>query len=43
MHWFKVMRALALLEKAIAAVKEDKAKAFELFATGDGGFKPKDL
>ena len=35
--------AKALLEKAIAAVKEDKAKAFELFASGDGGFKPKDL
>ena len=35
--------AKALLEKAIAAVKEDKAKAFEMFATGDGGFKPKDL
>ena len=35
--------AKALLERAIAAVKEDKAKAFEMFATGDGGFKPKDL
>ena len=35
--------AKALLAKAIAAVKEDKAKAFELFASGDGGFKPKDL
>ena len=35
--------AKALLEKAIAAVKEDKAKAFEMFATGESGFKPKDL
>jgi hypothetical protein len=35
--------AKALLEKAVAAVKEDKAKAFEMFATGDSGFKPKDL
>ena len=35
--------AKALLEKAVAAVKEDKAKALEMFATGDGGFKPKDL
>ena len=35
--------AKSLLEKAVAAVKEDKAKAFEMFATGDGGFKDKDL
>lgn len=35
--------AKALLEKAVAAVKEDKAKAFEMFASGDGGFKDKDL
>jgi Single Cache domain 2 len=35
--------AKALLERAIAAVKEDKAKAFEMFATGEGGFKDKDL
>ena len=28
--------AKSLLEKAVAAVKEDKAKAFEMFATGDG-------
>jgi dihydrodipicolinate synthase/N-acetylneuraminate lyase len=26
--------AKALLEKAVAAVKEDKTKAFEMFATG---------
>jgi hypothetical protein len=35
--------AKTLLERAIAAVKEDKAKAFEMFATGEGGFKDKDL
>jgi single cache domain-containing protein len=35
--------AKALLERAIAAMKEDKAKAFEMFATGEGGFKDKDL
>ena len=35
--------AKALLEKAVAVVKQDKAKAFEMFATGDGGFKDKDL
>ena len=35
--------AKALLERAIAAMKEDEAKAFEMFATGEGGFKDKDL
>jgi hypothetical protein len=35
--------AKALLEKAVAVVKQDKAKAFEMFATGEGGFKSKDL
>jgi len=35
--------AKALLEKAVAALNEDKGKAFEMFASGDGGFKPKDL
>ena len=35
--------AKALLEKAVAAVKDDKAKALEMFQTGDGGFKDKDL
>ena len=35
--------AKALLEKAVAAVKDDKAKALEMFQTGEGGFKVKDL
>ena len=35
--------AKALLEKAIAAVKADKAKALEAFNKADGGFKDKDL
>jgi hypothetical protein len=33
----------ALLEKAIAAVKEDKAKALDVFNKGQGGFKDRDL
>jgi hypothetical protein len=28
-----------LLEKAVAAVKEDKAKALDMFNKGEGGFK----
>jgi hypothetical protein len=32
----------AMLEKAVAAVKEDKAKALE-FSKGEGGFKDRDL
>jgi hypothetical protein len=32
----------AMLEKAVAAVKEDKAKALDLFNTGEGGFKDRD-
>jgi signal transduction histidine kinase len=35
--------AKALLEKAVAAVKADKAKALELFDKADGGFKDRDL
>ena len=35
--------AKALLEKAVEAVKQDKAKALEMFNTGDGGFKDRDL
>ena len=35
--------AKALLSKAVAAVKHDKAKALEMFNTGDGGFKDRDL
>jgi hypothetical protein len=30
-------------EKAITAVKADKAKAFEMFLKGEGGFKDRDL
>jgi hypothetical protein len=35
--------AKAMLMKAVAAVKADKAKALELFAKGEGGFKDRDL
>jgi predicted secreted protein len=35
--------AKALLEKAVAAVKEDKAKALDAFNKGEGGFKDRDL
>ena len=35
--------AKALLERAVAAVKEDKAKALDMFNEGDGGFKDRDL
>ena len=32
-----------MLEKAVAAVKADKTKAFEMFNKGEGGFKDRDL
>ena len=35
--------AKAMLEKAVAAVKEDKAKALDMFSKGEGGFKDRDL
>jgi hypothetical protein len=35
--------AKALLDKAVAAVKEDKAKALDMFNKGDGGFRDRDL
>jgi signal transduction histidine kinase len=35
--------AKAMLEKAIAAVKADKAKAIGMFNSADGGFKDRDL
>jgi hypothetical protein len=35
--------AKAMLEKAVAAVKADKAKALDMFQTGEGGFKDRDL
>ena len=35
--------ARAMLEKAVAAVKQDKAKALEMFNKGEGGFKDRDL
>ena len=35
--------AKAMLEKAVAALKEDKAKALEMFNKGQGGFKDRDL
>lgn len=35
--------AKAMLEKAATAVKADKAKALDMFAKGEGGFKDRDL
>jgi hypothetical protein len=35
--------AKAMLEKAAGAVKEDKAKALDMFNKGEGGFKDRDL
>jgi signal transduction histidine kinase len=35
--------AKAMLEKAAAAVKADKAKAINMFNNGEGGFKDRDL
>jgi hypothetical protein len=35
--------AKAMLEKAVVAVKADKAKALAMFKNGEGGFKDRDL
>src|SRR5678816_1464762 len=35
--------ARAMLERAVSAVKEDKAKALDMFNNGEGGFKDRDL
>lgn len=35
--------AKAVLEKAVAAVKQDEQKALAMFSKGEGGFKDKDL
>ena len=35
--------AKAMLEKAVAAIKADKAKALAMFTKGEGGFKDRDL
>ena len=35
--------AKAMLEKAVAAVKQDKAKALDMFNKGEDGFKDRDL
>ena len=35
--------AKAMLERAVAAVKEDKGKALDMFSKGEGGFKDRDL
>jgi signal transduction histidine kinase len=35
--------ARAMLDKAIAAVRANKAKALEMFNNGEGGFKDRDL
>jgi predicted lysophospholipase L1 biosynthesis ABC-type transport system permease subunit len=35
--------AKAMLDKAVAAVKQDKAKALDMFNKGEGGFKDRDL
>src|SRR5215470_16226883 len=35
--------AKAMLERAVAAMKENKEKALEMFNKGQGGFKDRDL
>ena len=35
--------ARAMLDKAVVALKADKAKALEMFSKGEGGFKDRDL
>ncbi len=35
--------AKAMLERAVTAVKADKAKALDMFTKGEGGFKDRDL
>ena len=35
--------AKAMLEKAVAALKENKEKALEMFNNGEGGFRDRDL
>src|SRR5215467_81842 len=35
--------AKAMLERAVAALREDKAKALDMFNKGEGGFKDRDL
>jgi hypothetical protein len=35
--------AKAMLDKAVAAVKADKAKALDMFNKGEGGYKDRDL
>jgi len=32
-----------MLERAVAAVKEDEAKALDMFNKGEGGFRDRDL
>ena len=32
-----------MLERAVAAVKEDKVKALDMFNKGEGGFRDRDL
>jgi hypothetical protein len=36
-------RRKAMLNRAVAAVKQDKAKALDMFNKGEGGFKDRDL
>src|SRR5205823_5783936 len=40
---FAEQEAKAMLEKAVAALKDDKAKALAMFNKGEGGFKDRDL
>jgi signal transduction histidine kinase len=35
--------AKGMLEKAVAEIKKDKAKALDMFTKGEGGFKDRDL
>ena len=42
-HYGTEEEAKAMLERAVAALKEDKAKALDMFNKGEGGFKDRDL
>jgi signal transduction histidine kinase len=42
-HFGTAEEAKAMLERAVAAVKEDEAKALDMFNKGEGGFRDRDL
>jgi hypothetical protein len=40
---WKAQEARTMLDRAVAAVKQDKTKALAMFNSGEGGFKDRDL